>query len=605
MKKTKQFLFSLIIGLTTTLFAVGLSACALNTGSGTSDSSVDSSNSATFNPNCQHLTKTEKPAKGMTCQVGGYPLHYVCDDCGMLFLSQTDTAGYTEIEQLPGFIPPEHILTERPGQTVSCTQDGYPVYYDCKTCELVWESLDNPQGYESIEQLPSFEAAHHDLTTYPGREASCTQDGYPTHYICNACGDILTSPTGSEVYDAVDQLPGYKKSQHTPVYVPEIPASCTQTGVYEHYQCTACLKTFEDEVCNYETPYESLIISAGHVYNQEVPGEQYKYADNTCTTGTAYYKSCECGVSSEDAGLSNPPMFYADDKLGHTYNQQTAKDDFVKTPATCQTVAVYYVSCSCGASSKNTANEQTFNGDTFSEHVYGNKRVTDTYLCTVATCTSSAVYYYSCNTCDKVGTLTFTTGTTIPHNYITETVHESYFKSAATCQQKATYYKSCSACHKSSRGTDQEAVFEDGELLPCYYPTDTSLTCTMCREGRTSEGLQYTLIGEGDDAYYVLSGIGSCMDKVIVVPTTYDGKAVKGISATAFAQENTTVEVIQILWDDEWDITIEEGAFAGLTNLKTVWFENSIEEWFEVDGHEYVESLEDITILFGTVEKDY
>lgn len=70
-------------------------------------------------------------------------------------------------------------------------------------------------------------------------------------------------------------------------------------------------------------------------------------------------------------------------------------------------------------------------------------------------------------------------------------------------------------------------------------------------EGQTpSEGLEYHHISElesgafslnfkdyvdGDD-YYVVTGIGSCKDKVIVVPAEYNGKPVKAVADRAFFQ---------------------------------------------------------------------
>ena len=41
----------------------------------------------------------------------------------------------------------------------------------------------------------------------------------------------------------------------------------------------------------------------------------------------------------------------------------------------------------------------------------------DTYLKSAATCTSKAVYYKNCATCDKAGTATFEYGSTEPHSY--------------------------------------------------------------------------------------------------------------------------------------------------------------------------------------------
>ena len=51
------------------------------------------------------------------------------------------------------------------------------------------------------------------------------------------------------------------------------------------------------------------------------------------------------------------------------------------------------------------------------------------------------------------------------HSFITEAAADNYLKSEATCTEKAVYYKSCVYCHLSSKGIDDEAIFEYGNVL--------------------------------------------------------------------------------------------------------------------------------------------
>ena len=99
------------------------------------------------------------------------------------------------------------------------------------------------------------------------------------------------------------------------------------------------------------------------------------------------------------------------------------------------------------------------------EHVYTAEDATDTYLKSAATCTSKAVYYKNCATCDKAGTTTFEYGTVKAHSYI-EKVEDAYLKAGATCTSKAVYYKSCSAC--GVKGTE---TFEVGDAPSHNYQT--------------------------------------------------------------------------------------------------------------------------------------
>lgn len=71
-------------------------------------------------------------------------------------------------------------------------------------------------------------------------------------------------------------------------------------------------------------------------------------------------------------------------------------------------------------------------------------------------------------------------------------------------------------------------------------------------EGMTpSAGLEYTLASKieggfsfadyvtGDEDYYVVTGIGTCTDQYVVVPSTYNGVPVKAVGDQAFTSKNS------------------------------------------------------------------
>lgn len=81
-----------------------------------------------------------------------------------------------------------------------------------------------------------------------------------------------------------------------------------------------------------------------------------------------------------------------------------------------------------------------------------------------ATCTALAV----CQYCDTAY------GELADHNYNGNTYFEGVEKAkGATCTAQAEYYTYCSACNKSSKGTDKEATFAYGDLLPHTYTGNT------------------------------------------------------------------------------------------------------------------------------------
>ena len=86
-------------------------------------------------------------------------------------------------------------------------------------------------------------------------------------------------------------------------------------------------------------------------------------------------------------------------------------------------------------------------------------------------------------------------------------------------------------------------------------------------DGEYSQGLEYTL--SDDESYYILSGIGSCTDTFINIPSLYKDKPVEIIKDHAFANNYSLIGVnisksIKL---------IDESSFYSCVNLKTVIFE--------------------------------
>lgn len=86
-----------------------------------------------------------------------------------------------------------------------------------------------------------------------------------------------------------------------------------------------------------------------------------------------------------------------------------------------------------------------------------------------------------------------------------------------------------------------------------------------------SEGLEYALNEDGES--YTVVGMGSCTDKFVVLPESYEGKPVTAIGDRAFADAgldaiafSTTVK------------SVGNKAFAGHSNLK-IYFEGKSEDW--------------------------
>ena len=66
------------------------------------------------------------------------------------------------------------------------------------------------------------------------------------------------------------------------------------------------------------------------------------------------------------------------------------------------------------------------------------------------------------------------------------------------------------------------------------------IICSVCGDYKGSEGLEYELTGEG----YCVSGVGSCTDDVIIIPSTYNGLPVTYIGYRAFYDCDSLTSIV-------------------------------------------------------------
>ena len=72
----------------------------------------------------------------------------------------------------------------------------------------------------------------------------------------------------------------------------------------------------------------------------------------TCTEeGNNAYYLCTCGLAFKDEAMTIPTYAYSEviAKKDHVYNKTEVSREALKEAATCQSAAVYYYSCTCGA----------------------------------------------------------------------------------------------------------------------------------------------------------------------------------------------------------------------------------------------------------------
>ena len=166
-----------------------------------------------------------------------------------------------------------------------------------------------------------------------------------------------------------------------------------------------------------------------HVFDQQVVSDAYLAAPATADSPAMYYYSCLCGEKGtetfpygEKAGHTFSPDWSYDennhwhaDTCGHPDitdsfgpHQWNAGEITVQPTHTAAGTMVYTCTV-CGAQKSETLNPTT-------EHVFDQQVVSDAYLASPATADSPAMYYYSC-TCGEKGTETFPYGEKAGHTF--------------------------------------------------------------------------------------------------------------------------------------------------------------------------------------------
>ncbi len=220
------------------------------------------------------------------------------------------------------------------------------------------------------------------------------------------------------------------------------------------------------------------------------------------------------------------------------------------------------------------------------------KRILVAMLC-VAVCVLSVFPLSACGKGDK-NNGNNSGNSSHTHSFTLENATNKYLCSKATCTQSAKYYYSCSC---GAKGT---ATFEYGNANGHNIVNDV---CKACK-AKASQGLEFTL---KDDDTYELKSIGTCTDKDIIIPKTYQGKAVTSIGSYALAAfggvgapilDNTPSVPFENITIPDTVTSIGNGAFSGSGELKNIKIPDSvISIWDEALG--YCEKLTSVTFGSG------
>lgn len=132
------------------------------------------------------------------------------------------------------------------------------------------------------------------MVEWPAKDPTCTSEGNIKYYTCTNCGgyfrrnETITDKIEADEISAEEvKIP---KTKHKPTQIAAKAATCTETGIKEHYKCSVCGKSFSDSEGKEE------------ISDTNIPALGHDYGDptwNWCgvSSATATFKCTRCDES--------------------------------------------------------------------------------------------------------------------------------------------------------------------------------------------------------------------------------------------------------------------------------------------------------------------
>ena len=479
----------------------------------------------------EHVEATDAAVEP-TCTKKGLTEGKHCSKCGKILTAQT------EIDALG------HDLENHAGQPATCTEKGWEEYVTCKRDGCTYTT------YQEIAALD------HDLEHHAGQTATCTEKGWEAYDTCKRDGCTYTTYkeiaalghtggtatcTEQATCERCNKKYGSALGHKYGDLISKIEPTCSAAGTEAHYKCSACNKVFKDDENKTETTLDDLTIAINpnaHNFGEWIKNEGTDTHTRVCSFNNEHTETENChggtATCTEQAVCERCNEKYGN-ALGHKYGKLIPQ-----TNATCSATGTkaHYKCSSCN---KLFAND---------EH---KTEITETDL--IIPIDENAHDFGKWIKNEGADTHTRVCSFNSEH---TET--ENCHGGTATCTEQAT----CEKCN-AKYGVLAKHDFKDN-------------VCVVCGIRRISEGLEYSL--NSDETGYAVTGIGTCTDTEIVIPSIYNSKPVTNIKPSAF--ENCSG--LTSITIGNGMMNIGKGAFFGCSELVNIYYAGDIAKWCGISG---------------------
>ena len=391
----------------------------------------------------------------------------------------------------------------------TCTETGLTEGKHCSVCNTVLVAQ------EVVDALGHTEVV--DSAVAP----TCTESGLTEGKHCSVCETVLVA---QQVVDALG---------HTEVVDRAVDPTCTETGLTEGKHCSVCdtvlvaqqvvdaLGHKVYETIKTEVTVQNYITTNASTYPFSVSGNQITSTNKASNSSSTYTITAKRAFSLELQYKVSSESNYDWLIINHNTTQKVKVSGYSQTTFTAITIAMQ---AGDTVTIKYTKDGSVDKGDncayvkiitpateTATNETTQLVSATEEKIASMISCSNAVV----CEVCSAV------LAEQLEHSYI---AHEAQ---AVTCVQIGwNAYNTCANCD-----------YTEYEEIPALgHDLDEQRICKTCGEEIVSQGLSFTL--NSDNESYTVSGIGTCRDEDLIIPSYYNGKPVTAVAERAFVGLN-------------------------------------------------------------------